>query len=212
MREKIKSYLVFTSLIYRLMMYALLPLLLVVFQFMFLKIMDGSGVPIIVMALIFVEIVADNWFLGGIQEKNAEKIDYLKTSPRGMKVMENALVMDFVRRFLAAVVIFGICNLLSRLFGGEDDFQSVGVLLFSILVTYSLSVLGTLIARFGSYLWVSLIIGYFAAIIGLICCIFLMFGASIMMLNTILAVLAIIVSILAVKIAMKRVKGGYYDK
>lgn len=212
MKQKIKSYLVFTSRIYRLMMYVLMPLCLMVFQTFYLKVMGGSGVPFIIMILILAEVMADNWFLGGIQEKNAEKIDYLKTSSRGMKVMENALVMDFVRRFLAAAVIFGVCNLLSRLFGGEDDFQSVGVLLFSVLITYSLSVLGTLIARFGSYLWVSLLTGYFASIIGLICCIFLMFGDSIMMLNTIFAVLGIIVTILAVKIAMKKVEGGYYDK
>lgn len=212
MKKKIKGYLVFTPLIYRLLIYALLPLLLAVLQFIFLKVMGGSAVPIIVMLLIFAEIMADNWFLGGIQEKNAEKIDYLKTSSRGMEVMENALVMDLVRRFLSAAVIFGVCNLLGRLLGGEEDFQSGGVLLFSILVSYSLSVLGTLIARFGSYCWITYIVGYFAAAVGLLFCIFLTYGASIMLFNTIFAVLAIIVSILAVKIAMKRVEGGYYDK
>lgn len=194
------------------MMYGLMPLFLTALQIFCLKALGGSSVPVVIVILIFAEIMADNWFLGGIQEKNAEKIDYLKTSSRGMKVMESALIMDFARRFLEAAVIFGVCNVISRLFGGEDDFRSVGILLFSILISYSLSVLGTLISRFGSYLWINILTAYIAAAIGIVCCIMLMFGVSAVVLNIIFAVMGTAVSILGIKVAMKRVEEGYYDK
>lgn len=212
MRKKIKSYQVFTSFGYRMVIYVLMPLLLVAFQLFFLKVMGSSGIPAIIMVLILAEIVADNWFLGGIQEKDAEKIDYLKTSSRGMKVMKSVLVLDFVRRLIAAAGIFGVCNLLSRVVCGEDDFQSMGILLFSVLVSYSLSVLGTFIARFGSYLWTTVLTGYFASVAGLECCILVMLGVSVVMLNILFGVLGAGVTVVAVKIAIKKVEEGYYDK
>lgn len=212
MRQKIKSYLVFTSRGYRLVMFALVPLLLAALQAFFLKKMEGSAIPLIIMFLTAAEIMGDNWFLGGIQEKNAEKIDYLKTSGRGMKVMENALIMDFVRRFLTAAAIFGICDLLSRLLGGADEFRGLGIWLFSVLTSYSLSALGTLFARFGSYLWINILISYFAAAVGIVCCLLLMFDVSPWIFSGLLAVLGAGISVLAVKIAMRKVKGGYYDK
>lgn len=212
MRQKVKSYLVFTSWGYRLVMFALAPLLLAALQVVSLKVMGGSAVPFIIIILIIAEVVADNWFLGGIQEKSAEKIDYLKTSGKGMKVMESALVTDFVRRFLTAAVVFGVCNLLSRIWGGQDDFQSMAVLLLSVLITYSLSVLGTFFTRFGSYLWINMLVSYFAAAVGVVCCVLPMFGVSGLILNVIFAVLSAGASILAVKVAMKKVEGSYYDK
>ena len=72
MKQKIKGYLVFTSLGYRVGVFILMPLALVGIQVLFSGPAGGMLLPLL-------EIMADNWFLGGIQEKNAENMDYLKS-------------------------------------------------------------------------------------------------------------------------------------
>lgn len=211
MKQKIKGYLVFTSLGYRVGVFILMPLALVGIQVLFSGQAGGSG-PLVVLLLPLLEIMADNWFLGGIQEKNAENLDYLKTSFKGMKVMRSTLIMDLSRRLMTAVVVFGICFLMNRFLFNMDS-QVGADLILPVLMSYSLSVLGTLITRFQSYLWVSMVVGYIAAIIGAIFFILVMFGVmKVLVINIVFAVLAVVFSILAVKIAMARVEGGYYDK
>lgn len=211
MKQSIKGYLVFTSLGYRLAVFILMPLALVGLHVLSASEVGGSG-PINMLLLLMLEIVCDNWFLGGIQEKNAENLDYLKTSSRGMKVMRSVLVMDFARRFMTAVTVLGICFMLDK-FLFQTNSQIEADLIFPVLVSYSLSVLGTLITRFQSYFWVNMVAGYVAAIIGAVLFILVMFGViEVFVTNIIFGVLAVIFSILGVKIAMARVEGGYYDK
>ena len=206
MKKKLKSYLVFTGFWYRILMFAIMPIALLALQIL-------SGFPAIVMFLIMIEIVADNWFLGGIQEKGAEKIDCLKTSCKGMEIMRSALVFDLIRRLLAATGIFGFSYLAGRFLGAEGNHWETCLL--SIVISFTLSVAGTLISRFESYLWVNMVTAYLAAVIGLI---FILLSENEAfapwkgILGIAFVILGICVSILAVKVAMKKVKGGYYDK
>lgn len=211
-KKKIRSYLVFASTGYRLVMFIAVPLLAIGIHVFSLKVMEGSGVPVILTALILLEIMADHWFLGGIQEKNAEKLDYLKTSPGGMQIMKSVLILDFLRRFLEAAVIFGACWLIS-LFPGIKRPEVIKELLVPVLEVCSLSIAGTLITRFESYLGVNMLTGYIAAIIGIVCYIFVTIGViRTELFCGMAAVLGAVVSILAVKLAMKRLEESYYDK
>lgn len=216
MKQKIRSYLVFTSLGYKIIMFAILPVVLLGIQVLSAVVFRGTAIPVFVMALVLVEIMADNWFLGGIQEKGSEKIDYLKTSPRGMKVMKSALVMDLVRRFVFYVVLFGSCRLITGIFGaggGAGGPADLEALLLAVVLTYALSVLGIFIARFTSYLWVNLLCGYVGAIAGLLILLICSGGLVPMILvNIAMIVLGGGISFLMVKIAMLKVEGSYYDK
>ena len=211
MKQKVEGYLVFTSLGYRLAVDILIPLALVGFHVFFSGEEGGSG-PIIMLLLPLLEIVCDNWFLGGIQEKNAENMDYLKTSSKGMKVIRSVLILDFARRFMTAVTVFGICFLMNR-FLFHADSQIGADLIMPVLMSYSLSVLGTLITRFQSYLWINMLVGYVATIISIVFYIIVMYGRiRVIVINAVFMILAVVFSILAVKIAMTRVEGGFYDK
>lgn len=210
--KRIRSYLVFTSLGYRLILYLAVPLFIVG---IYVWAACASGVSFaapMAAILIIVEIMADHWFLGGIQEKGAEKLDYLKTSPRGVEVMKSALILDLGRRFLESLGILGLCFLADCFLRGEGTEPVIGLVL-AVLEVYGLSVTGTIITRFGSYLQINLVAGYIAAIIGIICWVW----ASINILPAvplcfIMGILSVASSVLAVKIAMMRVKEGYYDK
>lgn len=211
MKQKIESYLVFTSLGYRIIMFLALPLVLLGIQIFSTAVLRGTAIPVFVMTLVLVEAVADNWFLGGIQEKGSAKIDYLKTSPRGMKVIKSALVMDLARRLVFCFAFFGLCRLITL--WGTGGAAGLGMLLLAAVLTYTLSVLGIFIARFSSYIWVNLLCGYVGAIVGLI----ILLACSVGIVPTVLANLALGIlgggiSFLMIKIAMLKVEGSFYDR
>ncbi|MCM1025064.1 MAG: hypothetical protein NC432_01430 [Roseburia sp.] len=110
--KRIKSYWVFTSLWYRLILYLAVPLAMAGVVWAYGWATGIYSLLPVILLLILVEVLADHWFLGGIQEKGAEKLDYLKTSPRGMEVMKSALILDLARRFLETLAILVICCLL----------------------------------------------------------------------------------------------------
>lgn len=216
MKEKIRSYLVFATGGYKIVMLIVLPVFLLAVDLVAAVIFRGSAIPAFIMLLIMAEVLSDNWYLGGIQEKNSAKIDYLKTSAKGMRIMKNALIMDLVRRFVYLVVIAGVSWLFTVLCtAGEGVRARVGLreILLAVLLVYTLSVLGVFLCRFFSYLWVNMLAAYVEAIVGLV--IFLVASAGflpVILANIALTILGVGLSILAVKIAMLKVEGSYYDK
>ncbi len=215
MIRKVRSYMVFATFWYKMIMFLIVPVALLGLQTAFTAVFRGTGMPVILIFLVMVETVGDTWFLGGIQEKGSENMDYLKTSPKGMEVLRSALTVDLVRHFLTAVVIYGLSELISRGMG-ETGAGMRGVLL-AVLLTYDISVLGIFLARFASLMWLNLLCGYIGSIAGLV-----VFLAGTMMeslpaavaapVYAALAILGAGLSVLAVKIPMLKMEGSYYDK
>ncbi len=205
MKRRLKSYLVFTALLYRIMMYVLMPLAMVGIYYFMSKILSGEAAMIAVVGfLTMLEIVSDNWMFGGIQAKDAENLDFLRTSGRGMKVMQNALAVDLLRKFVSTAGIFLACCLVS----GGIAF-SVWIVFYLVLISYFFSVLGVLITRFFTMFWCNVLTSYVAVILEVICCVLLDSPEAVLWYDLLFAVLSVGVSILAVKIAMKKVKGQY---
>lgn len=209
MKRKIKNYLALTSPIYRIAVFLLMPIVAIGVYWFLRDAEVAIGLVMVMALLIMAEIFFDTWLFGGIQSKDAEKLDYLKASPRGMQMMRDALGLDIVRRFLSAVVIFGICYLI-----GGEAVLSVGpmILIYPPLIAYTITVLGVFLARFECNIWINMVIGYVGVIIGVLS--LSMAGVFGHVLAWVLsyAVLAVLVSILAVKVAVKKVEGSYYDK
>lgn len=212
MKKSMKSYLVFTSLGYRLILYLGVPLFCAGLELFMLTVLKTSGVMTVMCALVAAEIASDTWFLGGIQEKNAEKMDYLKTSSRGMSVMKSALAADLVRRFVMAAGICGICCLL-EMGAGKGQPRVLTDLVIPVLAVYSLSTTAVLITRFFGYFYINLLAGYIASATAGICGVLLSTGVwSAGALLAGYAALGTAAGILAVWVALKKVEGGYYDK
>lgn len=221
MVKKIKGYLLFTSLVYRIIMFGVLPL---VFGGGYIAAaavkMDGAFLLTMILMiptlLVLMEIFADNWMFGGIQDRDGAKMDFLKTSPKGMKLLENALVLDLVRRLVTLSVIMAVCFLANMAMGiemfGGDAVKEAGVLAGLALASYTLSVLGTLITRFFSWFWGNCLVGNVAMYVNMFCCGGLLRTEKLIALNCVFALLAAGATVLAVKAAMGRVRGGYYDK
>ena len=214
MKRSIKSYLVFTSRAYRLFLYLGVPLFCIGMELIMVILMKMriSGIMSILCTLIFAEVVSDTWFLGGIQEKHAEKMDYLKTSSRGMSVVKSALVLDLVRRLVMTTGTFGVCCLLEA--GVVRRQISIPAdLVMPLLAVFSLSTAAVLITRFFSYFYINVLAGYLVSAAAAVCCVLLSMG--VVSVNTLIAIyagLGTAAGILAVWVAMKKVEGGYYDK
>lgn len=205
MMKKINRYLVFTSFAYRIALFLVIPVLLVgIGVFAGHHLGELWAVPVALL-LTMTEIISDYWLFSGLQAKDAEKMDFLKTSGLGMEVLRDALILDLLRKFLTACVVMAGCDLLIDRSGSP---------MYAGLVSYVFSALGTFLARYGGIFRINLMVGYFAVIpvsclLGLF---FFQWKPYMFRLNLLFLVSGILLSVLAVRKAMQKVKGGYYDQ
>ena len=232
MGKRVKSYIVFTSFAYRIVIYLLIPAALVAFCAWIGTYMGDMGLIFTVMLLALAEIISDSWLFGGLQARDAEKMDYLKSSGRGLSLVRNALGLDLFRKFLTALCTVAASYLLIRqvkggLAGKPEpimDFvscggplQRIGLLAYLVLLAYCFSALGTFLSRYNSTIYGNLLLGYGAMALA---CLAGIFGPSfvkypsngIFLLDLLCLAVGIGVSVLTVRTAMKKVKGGFYDE
>lgn len=218
MRRICKSYLVFTGFGYRLVIFWLVPLLLLGIQAA--AVFLGGNLSIILpLIMASIETMADSWFLGGIQSKDAAKMDFLKTSAEGMRVLKTAMIMDFLRRFVSMAVVFLLCCGIARLGGGKASAippaLKNGLLVFPLLFGYTFSVLATLVGRFSVFFWINMLVSYPIPILGAVSMVILsepVYMDMAVLFDIALAALGILLVVLAVRTAMKKVEGSYYDE
>ena len=220
-----KSYLVFTSAWYRLAVFLLMPIALIGLGLWVERMLWGgrgaTGVIVAAVLLPMVEIVSDNWLFGGIQTKDSMRLEYLKTSGRGMDILRAALWMDLLRKFLAALGIMALCRLagtwMAMAEGTDYGFDimdwglEAGILLYFTLLSYFVSTLGTFLSRFGDMLWMNLLVGYGAVFVMLFGLALLNLADIIFIIDIICAVFGILISAVTVGAATKRVERSYYD-
>ena len=220
-----KSYLVFTSAWYRLAVFLLMPIALIGLGLWVERMLWGgrgaTGVIVAAVLLPMVEIVSDNWLFGGIQTKDSMRLEYLKTSGRGMDILRAALWMDLLRKFLAALGIMALCRLagtwMAMAEGTDYGFDimdwglEAGILLYFTLLSYFVSTLGTFLSRFGDMLWMNLLVGYGAVFVMLFGLALLNLADIIFIIDIICAVFGILIGAVTVRAATKRVERSYYD-
>lgn len=104
--------------------------------------------------------ISDHWLFFGLQAKESEKAEFLKTSGVGIEIMQDALILDLVRKFLTAIGIIAAGYLLPGLSGG---------FLYMVLVSYVFSVLGTFLSRYGGTLLINICIAQSAMLFVVVC-------------------------------------------
>lgn len=91
--------------------------------------------------IILYELVIDTFVYGGILSKDTNKLEYLKTSPKGMEILHKSLVIDKVRRFLMTAVM------LSMVYGISNENLSLLQFISIIFAAVTAMELGLLICR-----------------------------------------------------------------
>lgn len=185
--KKIRSYLLFTSIPFRIGVMILFPLLLYGITYV-------SGDPglinmIKISLFAVVEVFFDFWVFGGICSRDFKGMEYMKSSVKGKEILKDALMADAVRKFvwLTAVVfttyfVFAV-NGRARL--QEIDYLYV---VSTIMFGDSCVILGNMVGRYVSFYPIVMFISYGAAaaacafsilpvvfpipmfILGLLCC------------------------------------------
>lgn len=106
MRELIKCYHVFIPSIWeKFLFYLIYPAALIWFGCKMEGIMSPMGVIFTCELIVPIELILDSFIFGGISSKDTNKLEYLKTSVKGMTVLKKGVIADAVRRTLAVTMI-----------------------------------------------------------------------------------------------------------
>ena len=212
MKKKITSYLVFTSGLYRLLLFVLVPIVITIAQI--LLHFDDYFLMTYLVAILFpgAEVFLDYWVFGGIAVKGGTHLEYLKSSKRGVEIMGNALRVNMARQFLATVLLFVISGVVLLCQGGMIELGARQIMTYIdiLLLTYFMIVTEITIVRHLDGVLIGLSVSCFAFLpmIGLL---FLIAWQSYVMLP-VMVILSAISSVLGVRLILKRVKESYYDK
>lgn len=208
MRQFVKSYHVFVPQMWsKLFVYLAYPVFLVWLSCA----LSGWGIPAQACLMIAginvatVEIIWDSMVFGGIASKDTNKLEYLKTSVRGMKVLRYSIIADAVRRVLSTSVILGAVYAIVKpemdavkLFG--CIFATLGCAELSLLITRSFTMLVVMLVVLSVVATVSTyVMGHiYADGLGWSCLLALVFYVLVAMIGRV--------------IIMKKAKGSYYDE
>ena len=212
MKDRIRSFLVFTSFGYRLATFAILPLLGIWIGHMYCKKYMMPGYLITAFLLVPIEIMIDHFIFGGICVKDVSHLEYLKCSKRGEWVTRNALTGGMIRILLTMLIVF-IGNHISMEVLYPDagyGFNVVLVPLTLMLFSFAVIMLGATIGRFFETTSVYYLISLGAMILETACMLLLEKNIYLGVFTSL--VLAGITGYFSLKIAMRHIKESYYDK
>lgn len=230
MKKGIKSYIVFTTRAYRLVLFVLLPFAVIGIQ-LGLSVMcrpleewKGDIEDIVYAAdiamavaasfIMAAEVHADNWVFGGVAAKTGLSPEYPRSSTRGRQVMRGALRIDSVRRILESTLLLVLgrscwavaAGGFTELFAPGGFVSMAAVMLCEcFVVTAALSVT----RRYDNY-HVNMSIAWLAC--------FILVGLLILcrmfsyVMCAVMALLYVSAIVLCQRMTMKRVEESYYDQ
>lgn len=216
MREYIRSYQVFLPLYHpatRALFYLGYPLLLIGFNLFLCEFIGSFNIIYFVLPgeLICIELFLDYFIFGGIASKDTNRLEYVKTSQKGMGILKHAFRFDVVRRFISILVVIAGYTLGGYLSGMTKE-VSLYHMICAVLLCNLILMPGIIITRYFTQLWFNILI-YNLQIIITVFIQVILFQSE----KHILILLAMMLAYLAIvtvgnKMLMKRAKEGYYDK
>lgn len=145
MREYVKGYRAFVSDKWiKLLLYLVYPLCAIGFCRIAVMVSDLYGFlhqALVASIMIFAELILDVSTFGGILRRDTDKLDYLKLSYRGMKILEKSLWADKIRRLITTVILLSAAYIICH--AGMNPVKLVN----SILATGVVLELGLMITR-----------------------------------------------------------------
>lgn len=225
MKRGMKSYIVFTPAICRLLLFVAAPVLLIGFNVMLAlnarRLVSAEEIYLFADLMVFLtaaflmaaEIMLDNWVFGGIAVKGSGSLDCMKASPKGIQLMRTALRTDLIRVFAeSAVVVF-----LSRAawtvagnLGGLWNLRGIVMILAMIACQYLVTVVVLLVTRhFGNWA-ISMMAVWLVS--WTMAPMFLLIRRSSYVMLAVLTVLSVAVSVFSQWKIMRRVEESFYDK
>lgn len=208
--KRIKAYLLFTSWRYKLGIFLGLPLAVLAGGLFWghWGVVSGFGF-LMVPGMIFAEVMTDQGVFNGIQAKRGYKLDFLKTSPLGEKILFYGLTGDLVRRLLTAVVCIGIAWTVKVLAVESGWAGCLGM----ALAIYIAEALGIFISRFTRSVILCLFTAYGGILAGggLFGLIVILSTPGLWVMDGLLVLSAAALSVLVVRTGMKKWRRTFSD-
>ena len=230
MEKGIKSYIVFTTRAYRLVLFVLLPLAVIGIQ-LGLSVMCGHleewkgdiedivYVADLAMAvassfIMAAEVHVDNWVFGGVAAKTGASPEYPKSSPRGRQSMRGALRLNSIRQILESALLLVLgrtCWAVAA--GGFSELFAPGGLAFVAAVLFcecfTVTAALSVVRRYDNY-HVNMSIAWLACFILVWLLILCRMFSHVMC--AVMALLYVSASVLSQRMTMNRVEESYYDQ
>lgn len=212
MGEYIKSYNVFLSKKWmRWFMYLIYPVLLIALEYVMSHVVTMFTFICIMFtgaSVVVAELVMDMFLFKGIGSKDTNRLEYLKTSVKGLPVLKKSLMFDEMRRMLSFIVIFmGVYAVIEKDEQFGVSFTVWLVCSYAVDMFFATEV-ALLITRFFSSMVVDFIVIYlFCAFAG-----FGLFLIQSVWVTVLLAVAGVAVAVLSRKQIMKKARESYYDE
>ena len=210
----VRSYLLFTPLLYRILMLVVLPVAVWIFAIFFC--VDAIiGTIMSAMIVCCVEIIADYWVFGGICTKEFSRLEFLKSSVRGRKIFRSAVTGDCVRKLIWSLVLVAGPTILMIL-SGDREYAGIGPVMQPIaslasgLLAYSTILLFQFIARHLTNFALSMLVAYVSATVGTLLAVAAVAWSPVGML-LIGVVFSILLTVFTIWDLNRRMEGSYYD-
>ncbi len=211
----VRSYLLFTPLLYRILILLVMPVAVLIFAIFFC--VDAILATIMsAMILCCVEIIADYWVFGGICTKEFPGLEFLKSSVRGRKIFRFAVTGDCVRKLIWCLVLVAGPAVMMVLFGDSEDAgigsaMQIVASLASGLLAYSTIQLFQFIARHLINFALSMLMAYVSATAGTLLAVAAVVWSPVGML-LIGVVFSILLTAFTIWDLNRRMEGSYYDR
>lgn len=215
MLKAIKSYFVFTSWSYRIIIFLIVPTIMLGIDFFLDKTLlePGGFIQTVFMLmqgvlLVIAETIGEYWFLAGIHSKKRKCMEYLKTSNGFLECMKVVLTVDTVRRFLLIGLMF--------FFMGNFDIQSVdgltkwGEKSACMLVVMAIAQTSVWVARHMIMINFVFLTAYLSGIVVLFLMLLALYFPLVCSMIAIVYIIGF--SIFSIWYTLRKVKGGYYDR
>ncbi len=211
MRNAIKSYHVFlSSKLFQVLLYVLYLPVMMFGVGVLLRIVQQLGMAVCVgyqlsANLLFIgEVVWGLLIFGGVAARDTNKLEYLKTSAKGMSILKTALAADVVRRFLWVTLIQWVPLFIIHEKADENVWMANAmVLLFAemgcLLVRKGCSMAVFFAVMVGGTTFLSPLLGFSTWIVHLLWPIVLCY------------LLTVVVMIINIKMVMKKARDSFYD-
>lgn len=215
MKEAVKGYHIFLSKSWlKWAMYIPYPILLIGMVYLssrYLTFFSYVCVGLACGMIVAVEMMIDTYVLMGIASRNTNRLEYLKTSSKGLSLLKKVLVLDAVRRFLSIMVILaGVYFVIGADPAGNSNITPAQCFI-CIGITDLLVELAFLITRFFLNVWINLITTYILWGIAFLEGFIVLYKISFLPIFLVM-VLCVGVIVTGRILILKRARESYYDR
>lgn len=213
--KAIKSYSAFASGIYKLVVFLGLPVVIGLIQLWCCNVMIVPLHSALILMVSLALIVMDSWVFGGCCAKKVENLDFLRTSLKGKKLLQRALVMDCIVRGVVCVAFMAELFVIDYLVCGDRLFEEGWILKFTyfVLFAYVIAAIGVFVNRYMSMLLLSVSIAYIIVQVSVaVQALWNLANLPVWLWSVLLLVLTIVFTWLAVSKPVKKLERGYGDE